>query len=189
TRPPAILLCPASEYPYFNTHVEYGYVNEDYYLYAYRTNLSNNDADYKWRFYSSDPFELPVLGQGRQIEFSKSTPGDYIVSLQYDGVCGWSNETFETIRFEYNVRFGLLMFPNPATEETTLSIESIGSIAYNEDELWEVEIYSSSMILKVKKNKIKGKEVKIKTSGWKTGIYFVRAKYKDLILEDKLIIK
>lgn len=189
TPEPAILLCPASEYPYFSTHLEYGYVNEDYYLYAYGTNLSNNDADFKWKFYSSDPYTLPVLGIGRQIEFKKCTPGDYTVSLQYNGVCGWSDETFETIRFEYNMEYSLSMYPNPTSEETTISIESVGTKAFNEDELWNIEIYSSSMIPKVKKTNIRGKEVKITTNGWQTGIYFVRVKYKDLMLEDKLIIK
>lgn len=122
TQTPAILLCPVGQSPTLGAHVEYGYVNEDYYLYAYGENLSNVDTDYRWKFYSNNPNELPVLGQGRQIEFSKSTSGNYEVSLQYNGQCGWSIETFKTIRIEDNLLLNI--YPNPFTDNLTIEITS-----------------------------------------------------------------
>lgn len=96
---PAILLSPLTG-PTPGPHVEYGVIGRRYWLHAYGINLSNNDADYNWKFYSSDPFELPVHGVGRQIEYSKNIPGDYKVSLKYNGECGWTDEVFRIIRFE-----------------------------------------------------------------------------------------
>ena len=84
--------------------------------------MSNNASDYLWRFYSSNPFELPVQGIGRYIEFSKSIPGEYQVSVQYNGECGWSAEIFRNIRFEDNLNVNL--YPNPATDILTADITS-----------------------------------------------------------------
>lgn len=46
---------------------------------------------------------------------------------------------------------------------------------------------TSLLMGKDKKSKNKGKEIKINTAGWKKGIYFVRVKYKDEILTEKII--
>lgn len=100
TGDPVILLCPAYQYPICTSHLAYGFVDEDYYLHAFGDNLSSNDADYKWKFYSSDPYELPVSAIGKQVHFRKSTPGNYLVSLQYNGEDGWSDEIFKTIIIE-----------------------------------------------------------------------------------------
>lgn len=96
---PSILLSPLTG-PTPGPHVQYGETGKKYWLHASGSNLSNKDSDYKWTFYSSDPYELPVKGTGRQIEYTQVTPGDYRVSLQYNGECGWTAEIFRTIRFE-----------------------------------------------------------------------------------------
>jgi hypothetical protein len=54
---------------------------------------------------------------------------------------------------------------------------------------WDLEVYDNAQSLKEKKNKIKGKEYKIQTAGWKEGLYTVRVKYKDEILTGKLVVK
>ncbi|WP_372950855.1 trypsin-like peptidase domain-containing protein [Mariniphaga sp.] len=80
---PTILLCTVDNtYPgSVGPSVGVGCTSQDYWLYAHGSNLSDNDADYRWKFYSSNPFELPVQDIGRQVEFSRSLPGTYSVSL------------------------------------------------------------------------------------------------------------
>lgn len=119
TYPPAILLCPATYLPPFVPHVEYGYTNEDYYLFAHGENMSDTAADYLWKSYSP---ESSVLGTGRYIEFSKSIPGEYQVSVQYNGECGWSAEIFRNIRFEDILNVNL--YPNPVTDILTAELTS-----------------------------------------------------------------
>ena len=204
TPAPTILLCTVNNnYPgSVGPAVDFGFAGEDYWLYAYGTGLSGNDADYLWRFYPSDPLQLPVQGTGRQIEFSKDTPGNYTVSLQYNGVCGWSREVFKIIRIEQNIESNIYLSfsPNPTTGETTLTIESgtesetlnsasVGEDTFDYNAEWDMEIYSPMQALKTKKTKLKGKSTTIQTAGWTEGVYMVRVKYKDEILTGKLIVK
>jgi hypothetical protein len=43
--------------------------------------------------------------------------------------------------------------------------------------------------LNKKKTKIMGNSTKIQTAGWKEGVYIVRIKYKNEILQEKLVVK
>jgi hypothetical protein len=193
TAEPAILLCPASEYPYFNSHLQYGYVNEDYYLYAYGTNLSNNDADYRWKFYSSNPYELPVSGIGRQIEFRKSTPGDYTISVQYNGECGWSEETYETIRIEDNLN--LNVYPNPVANILTIEITSAGtkSNAFLTASSPDVQSLSIQFWHKdlghLRTTEISESIQQISTQGLPSGIYIVLLIRDGKTIQNKTIMK
>ena len=54
---------------------------------------------------------------------------------------------------------------------------------------WDLEIYDSYQSLKLKNTKLKGKEHKIQTAGWKEGVYIVRVKYNNEILQGKLVVK
>ncbi len=84
----------------------------------------------------------------------------------------------------------MVFLPNPTTGETTLSIElDSKENCFDETAEWDLEIYSQTQELKTKVNKLKGKEHKIQTAGWKEGVYAVRVKYKDEILTGKLVVK
>ena len=54
---------------------------------------------------------------------------------------------------------------------------------------WDLEVYDQSQQLKAKKSKLKGKEYKLNTSGWRDGVYVVRANYKGEVLTGKLVVK
>ena len=83
----------------------------------------------------------------------------------------------------------LVFNPNPATEETILTIETNSEEKTFDDSAgWELEVYDQSQLLK-KKTRQMGNSAKIQTAGWKKGIYIVRVKYKDEILTGKLVVK
>ena len=86
--------------------------------------------------------------------------------------------------------YTLNVFPNPTTVgETTLTIEPASEdVVFDENAEWEVEIFDQMQVLKKQKTKLKGKEFKIQTAGWKTGIYLIGVKYKDEYLQTKLIV-
>jgi hypothetical protein len=52
-----------------------------------------------------------------------------------------------------------------------------------------MEVYTSGQVLKEKKTKLKSGSAKINTLGWEEGVYIVRVKYKDEILQGKLVVK
>lgn len=92
----------------------------------------------------------------------------------------------------------LVISPNPACNEVSITIESELeeeiTLMSNETILdtnieWNLEIYDNLQSLKLKKKKLKGKSTVIETHGWKEGIYLVRAKYKEEILQGKLMVK
>ena len=93
----------------------------------------------------------------------------------------------------------IVLSPNPATAETTVSFEplqedgiilkSASEPAFDINEEWEMEVFSEMQALKTKKTKLKGKSTKLNTNGWKEGIYIVRVKYKNDIFQEKLIVK
>jgi hypothetical protein len=80
--------------------------------------------------------------------------------------------------------------PNPATGETTLTIETASEEKiFDETAEWELEIYSPMQALKTKKTRLKGKSTTIQTTGWTEGVYTVRVKYQNEILTGKLVVK
>lgn len=83
----------------------------------------------------------------------------------------------------------LLLSPNPSTDETTVSIESgteeNAAIASG----WDMEVFDQSQLLKIKKTKLKARTTTLNTSGWKDGVYIVRAKIGDEVITEKLIVK
>ena len=84
----------------------------------------------------------------------------------------------------------MVIAPNPASEETTLTIETTSEAeSFDENQEWELEVYDQKQLLKTKSNDLKGKSAKIRTSTWKEGVYVVRVKYKDKVLQGKLIVK
>ncbi len=91
----------------------------------------------------------------------------------------------------YNCGYYYMTFtPNPSVSETTLTLEP-GSedIMVDESQEWDLEIYDQNQMLKEKKIKLKGKACKIKTAGWKSGVYFVRASYGKETIFGKLQVK
>jgi hypothetical protein len=116
-------------------------------------------------FYNSDNYQLVVRAQN---------------------TCGWSDYTITGVEV-YDSK-GLSIFPNPASGEVTITIETSG-----EKELplsgWDLEIYAPNMMLKEKKTRLKDNKTFINTSGWQEGIYMVRVKSGKNLLTGKLVVK
>ena len=110
--------------------------------------------------------------------------------LKCENECGWGYPNPKVLYFEDNGGLLLTLTPNPTTGETLRSIETTSDTKiFDETTEWDVEIYDQSQLLKEKKNSLKGKSTTIQTAGWKEGVYAVRVKYKDEILQGKLVVK
>jgi hypothetical protein len=145
-----------------------------------------------------DSWEWRVTGgtvypYGAQYRYATIYPTDYynfMVEIRAHNNCGWT----DWARMWTNVvdcdNYYLVFSPNPTTGETTLSIESDSKESrFDETAEWDLEVYNQTQVLKEKINKLKGKEHKIQTAGWKEGVYMVRVKYNDEILTGKLVVK
>lgn len=143
-------------------------------------------------------------GQGTACIFVEPNCNCYeiYVQLQTENDCNLLSPVaikYITIDCTGATPLSIILFPNPSTNETTVSIEPLlkesnlksatKEPAFDENEEWEMEVYSETQVLKEKKIKLKGKSTKLNTNGWEEGVYIVRIKYKDSILQEKLIVK
>jgi subtilisin family serine protease len=85
----------------------------------------------------------------------------------------------------------LMISPNPATSETTVSIGTASeqTSSFSTSEEWSLEVYDTRQTLKTRVARIKGNSAKIQTNGWIEGVYLVRAVWKNKVLTSKLIVK
>lgn len=146
------------------------------------TNLNNTYTyDHFYSTYGNGDLDYPNLQEGWYLIWARG----------YNGCgSGWGDWTESELEFVECSLTRLFFSPNPTTGETTLSIETTSAEkTFDETAEWELEIYDQSQTLKEKKTKLKGKEHKIQTAGWKEGVYAVRVKYKDEILTGKLVVK
>lgn len=91
---------------------------------------------------------------------------------------------------EVSQKSGIEIFPNPATGEATLTIQTPEvSEMVEANTAWELEIYTQSQLLKEKKTNLKGNSTKLQTAGWKEGVYIVRVNFNNKILTGKLVVK
>ena len=167
--------------------VSYGQVGTEYMIAAQTDNPSTYMYDYQWEIYGPGD-EEGYADYGKQIYYTPPAAGTFTFKLKQNWTCGWSDFA-QVERYVYG-GYRLLFSPNPTTGETTLTIESV-SEAKMVDEIvsWELDVYDNAQNLKLNNPKVKGKECKFDTSGWKEGVYIVRVKYKDEILTGKLIVK
>ena len=94
----------------------------------------------------------------------------------------------EAVKGENVPALQLVISPNPASNEALLEIRGNGERVLDANTEWQVEIYDSMQRLKTKAQKITGNERIINTSGWKNGVYIVRAIVNGEIITGKLIV-
>ena len=83
----------------------------------------------------------------------------------------------------------MALSPNPSTGRTVLTLSADGDKVVDENTSWEVQVYDQQLGLKEKKTKLKGKDAKIDTSGWKDGVYIVNAIVDGQKVSEKMIVK
>lgn len=170
------------------TPVSYMCANTHYHIY-----LTNNSgcslSNYTWSVPSA--WSTNYTWSNMISVYTNSTPGG-MVEVYATTCCG----VYTKVKIGYlgsgycGGYYAMSFSPNPSTGETTLTIETTSEdVVFDENAEWEVEIFDQMQVLKEQTTKLKGKENKINTAGWKTGIYLVRLKYKDEYLQGKLVVK
>ncbi len=163
--------------------------NTTYHVYVNNNNTTCTTSNYNWTVPSA--WTQYYTWQNMVSVNTNSSPGGP-VSVTATTCCG-NNATVISAYMgsAYNCGDYFLSFtPNPAAAETLLTIEQTsGEEKFDEKAEWELAVYDQSHSLKEKKSKLKGQEYKINTAGWKEGVYLVRVKYKNEVLQEKLVVK
>ena len=142
---------------------------------------------------SNYDFNLPtgftlLYDMGNGVRFrTPSTENSYYMTADAQTCCG-----YQEVQTGYLIvssgMYLMVVSPNPSSGETIVTLAAEDG-EFDATQEWEMEVYDMSQSLKAKKEKIKGKEHKINVSGWKKGIYIVRAKVGDQVIIGKLAVE
>ena len=175
--------------------------NTEQIIAASHPNVQQQGIDYfYWDFGSWAPYHTgydmggPAPNSRPTFYLSRYPSSSQVIKAAAHNQCGHDvsmiNAKSKTFYAQNCFGYFLAFSPNPAGDETTLTIESDSKeVIFDETTEWELEVFDQVQTLKEKKTKLKGKEHKIQTAGWKEGVYFVRVKYKDEILTSQLVVK
>jgi len=172
------------------------FVNYDYYFYG--TENAIEDDEYLWTITSPSPYPQTTMISGRQAYYTPTKAGSHLVTLQYNGVCGWSDIYSQYVYVESLKRTMLTITPNPATDVVTVSVTessiienattSFNSITQNLPEAdykgsYEIQLWNENLGL-VKTLKSNQSKLQIPLKGLPKGMYFVH-----LIINEQTIQK
>lgn len=163
------LLCPNTVY---EIHLEYENTTGCY--------LSNWDYNLPAGF-------TTLYEYGDMIRFNTNTSSGGYTTLDATTCCQDREILSGYLLVTYCGGYYMSFSPNPATLETTLSLDN-ESQELDPDAEWEIDIYDRSMNLKASKQNLKVSHYTLNVSSWKEGIYLVRLKIKDKIVYGKLVV-
>lgn len=180
---------PTDIIPFWNNGMEFG--NDSYYDFSVTPHSSS--TYYTWQVDGG----TIISGQGtnwitvKTVRTPANVQAQFSVAVKAGNSCGeslWLNRTGWVVPGTGAIR--MLFSPNPTSGETFITIESNASeTTFNENTLWDLEVYSESHFLQTKKHGLRGQSTIIQTAGWKEGVYLVRIIYQDGVLTGKLIVK
>ncbi|MGQ7868298.1 S8 family serine peptidase [Sunxiuqinia sp. sy24] len=170
-----------------------------------RWDATGSILEYSWSVYDDgsnswqvnqhpmDPFAEIPMENVQIIKPYGSVNGWVNVKVKARNACGWGNYSAPALQFSTNTCYPYLLSlsPNPSTVETTISVGPASAEAKSTEALpeWDLEIYNQGQQLKARKQKIIGSQTTLNTSGWKEGVYIIRAKVNGEVLTEKLVVK
>ena len=91
---------------------------------------------------------------------------------------------------DYNCGYGYMSFtPNPANDEITVELNTDNIAEYKTGTAWTLEIYNQQQVQVKKYTGITDTKKVIRTSGFKPGIYYVRAVVGSRVYSGKFVIE
>lgn len=132
--------------------------------------------------------------------------GQYVLQVNAQNTCPGTSSTYY---YPISVVAGryLSISPNPATSEATVELvnaSTVGAVQspsataglvsastekVEQEPEWSMEVYDAVQNIKAKTPKTKGNKQKLNTSGWKDGVYIVRANVNGEVVTGKLVVK
>lgn len=179
---------------------------ETIYGFEYNGTVFGQNSIYEFTTYSSDDESVTnyqwvvgggtiLSGQGTnliEVRTAANSTGItkyFDVSVRVQNACGWSNYLWRSGYIGTGIGPALVISPNPSTAETTLSLVDETNKTAQLTTDWNLDVYDSFQGLKEKKTKLKTSETKINTSGWKDGVYIVRATIGNKVITEKMMVK
>ena len=165
------------------TDLEPSTVYEIYLRYDNTTGCSLSNYDFNL---PSNFILLYDMGIGVRFR-TPSTENYYYITADAQTCCGYQEVQSGYIAVFASGMYSMTLSPNPSSGETVVTLANEDG-DFDETQEWDVEVYDRGQTLKTKKEKLKGNKLTLNISGWKEGIYFVRAKINGEVIYSKLVV-
>ena len=162
-----------------NSHIAMGQVGQTYTVKSTTPGLSNNDEDYEWKI---EPPRGRITGWiGKEAYLFAEYPGDYRISLRYNGACGWVNAGVLWFYVDDGgPSHSFTLSPNPATdmvtvrleEETAEAVSEFGTRKITSPKVYEIQLWSAAALIRSYKTDLPAYTIPV--SDLPRGMYFVR---------------
>ncbi|WP_318350275.1 matrixin family metalloprotease [Aquipluma nitroreducens] len=154
---------------------------------SFTAQLSLNSYPDSYFWTTSPSSGVTIYPDGRYASMSFANSGTYQVVARAHNSCGWSDYVITYV----NVSNGyyLSISPNPITTEATIELVSTSTEKAMKETEWDLEVYDAMQTMKSKVQKIKSNRQTLSTSGWKDGVYIVRAIIGKDVISGKLVVK
>lgn len=131
-----------------------------------------------------------VYNYGSTCDIAFYNSGTYQLVVQAKNTCTGSGygPYYVTGIYVYD-SYRLSISPNPTTTEATIELVSTSTEKATNETEWDLEVYDAMQTLKDKTQKIKDNKQTVNTSGWKEGVYIVRAIIGKDIITGKLVVQ
>lgn len=131
-----------------------------------------------------------VYNYGSTCDIAFYNTGTYQLVVQAKNTCSGSGygPYYVTGIYVYN-SYRLSISPNPTTTEATIELVSTTTEKAAKETEWDLEVYDAMQSMKAKVEKIKNNKQTLNTSGWKEGVYIIRAIIDKDIITGKLVVK
>ncbi len=139
--------------------------------------------------YNLPPSFTIIYENGNYVYFrTPSTSSGYSFSVDAQTCCGVTQEVKSGYFVVGYGMYSMIFSPNPTTGETTVTLaDKNGDISETVE--WDMEVYALGQLLTAKKERIQGRQYILNVSGWKKGVYIVKAKVGDEVVVGKLVVE
>ena len=127
---------------------------------------------------------LPDAKREASVKYTFQMPSGEEFSASHEFIVEHWTSNNPLAQMRTNDLQNLIIYPNPSGEAFTISVNLFGDMQIE----WDLEIYAPNGKLKLKRNKLVGNNFRINISDWENGVYFVRVKSEQGILNGKLIV-
>ncbi|MDD2305117.1 MAG: M43 family zinc metalloprotease [Prolixibacteraceae bacterium] len=154
---------------------------------SFTTQLSLDSYPDSYYWTTSPSSGVTMYPDGRYASMSFANSGTYQVVARAHNSCGWSD--YFVTYIDVLDGFSLAISPNPTTTEAIIELVSTSTEKATKETEWNLEVYDAMQSMKAKVEKIKSNKQTLSTSGWKEGVYVVRAIIGKDIITGKLVVK
>jgi len=151
-------------------------------------------TSYNWNAGSWQPYVLNSSGNNLVLNLQYQAPSPQYIEVSVSNQCGSSYSTSKQFWMGCS-QYSITVSPNPSNGEVTVLLTSndktkgVNALQRQQDK-WTITVYNVNRSSeKLRAVPMINNKLTLNTSGWPKGIYIIRARSRDKVLETKLVVE